>query len=363
NNLKEYLSWFEIRPLAQQAPSILKGQNLVKLSDARVRQALTDHVMGVSIIHDESILQAIEERFKTFHAMVYAKQDIVVTAQNPLIIKSTTAITNFGTVTLKDGGYIEIYVPVLFECDQFIKIPGGVPSPVPYDIAILGQDGASGINGVTPPKPDKAKNGSNAECDCCGGLVVSNGQPGADGQPGTVGGNAQNPTTGSKNGGNSPGCTLRLGELTGFIVMLNQGGKGGFGGNGGKGGSGGDGGDGGKDKTCGAIHASGGNGGNGGPGADGGNGGDGGSGGNGGNSIVYFRPKTSSDGIHPTNGAAEKGIGGNGGEVGSGGKGGASGGRDAKPGNDGAPGKNKGLRGQDGSPGQTGNLQLNPELA
>jgi len=249
----EFASWFAEARDRNMAANLKRvrppdlNQPVENMSPARLRKALAYHFSGLSML-DEGTLEQIRQRLPLMVADVYAAPDITVTAANPLIINSTTSIMTYGVVTITDGGYIRITVPAYFSCEQMIKVASdpSASDATFYDIQIVGADGINQPAADPGHTPGKAGNGKNAECDCCGGVVVSDGTDGSNGSDGSVGDNGLN----GGNGTDALTVTLNIRQLTGFISVLNQGGVGGQGGQGGRGFDGGEGGDGGHDKTC-----------------------------------------------------------------------------------------------------------------
>lgn len=72
--------------------------------------------------------------------------EIVITAEDPLIISSSWAATTLGSVTIEGGGYILITTAAGFSCTSMEAIPGG-ESPVAYTITVAGEAGGDGANG------------------------------------------------------------------------------------------------------------------------------------------------------------------------------------------------------------------------
>lgn len=283
--------------------------------------------------------------------------DLIVdgNVSSPYLINSANVPTTFNNITLQNGGYIKITVPCILTSTNFYKTTGGTSTPT-YDIEVVGNPGQQGVAGAQGPDwvPAQAENGENAKCDSAGGGCAHYGHDGKDGHTGYPGENAV-PTQAITNGSPAPTVTLNLGNLTGNISVLNQGGNGGIGGTGGKGGTGQKGGNGGSSKKCGAVHCPGGDGGKGG---DGGTGGKGGNGGNGGNGSIVTINYTGTGSVVPF---LLQSAGGNAGSGGAGGLGGAggSGGGDNSSGSTGARGQvgdASGIRGNLGSFNVNGNV-------
>lgn len=336
--------------MKHEQSSPLTAEKIEGLTNMMARQAVSNHVFGVRGLADSKTSAALEQRFPVFPVLAYTAADIVITAANPLIINRNSAVTVFGKVTLKDGGYIVISVDAHFACEVLEKIPGG-QSPMPNDITVQGLDGAPGDSGNSPGKAKNGDNGGNAECDCCGGAVAhgaSNGQNGADGSDG---GNGFNGVDGM----NGPNVRISIGSLKGNLTVLQRGGNGGPGGEGGRGGEGGDGGKGGSGTTCGAFQPDGGRGGNGGVGGNGGAGSNGGNAGNGGYLTVVYTPADANSGVIGNNSLGRGGLRGSpgiGGKGGQGGAAGARGGTAGEAGKNGIAGSDIGQNGRDGVPGQ-----------
>lgn len=335
------------KPAAKASPMDAKG--LLEAEAGVARHAVANHVIGEKSLSAAAIAAA-EQRFPFMPLLVRAAPDITVTAQNPLIINNNSTVTNYGKVTLKDGGYIDISVDCNFTCQVLEKIQGG-QSPAAQDITIHGKDGISPPTPPTPPQAKSGNNGSDAECDCCGGTVAHSSQRGGEGNPGTDGGNGTEGGT----GGNGPTVFVSIASLVGSVTLLNRGGNGGSGGNGGAGGQGGNGGKGGDGTTCGAYHPGGSDGGKGGKGGNGGASASAGNGGNGGTVTVTYQGSDSSSIIVASNAAGNggrKGMPGNGGNGGNGGAGGSHGGRQGDPGQPGTQGADQGRNGNDGNLGK-----------
>lgn len=206
------------------------------------------------------------------------KVDIVIEKGQPLQLSRAGETWRFGTMTLKDGGYMEILADCAVEIDVLEKEGGesGIGPDDPKDLVLSGFDGETG-------------------------------QVGADGEPGGAGAEAR----------------VTIYDLrSDLYVVAYGGGKGGRGGRGGNGGNGGD------SEPGGA----------GGDGGSGGPGGDGGSGGSGGLLKLSYAAKNGSS-IWKTEAAASGGEAGRGGIGGRGGQGTPCG-RNGAPGADGHPGKN-----------------------
>lgn len=86
-----------------------------------VSQAMHAYVMGNS-----SKVQEYEEHINALHfpmqMAVYAAQDLVITADNPLVVDNpngspTTLI--YGTVTVEQGGYIQVRSPLSLDAQAF----------------------------------------------------------------------------------------------------------------------------------------------------------------------------------------------------------------------------------------------------
>jgi hypothetical protein len=346
--------------LHQPRQSVLKSVHLADPSKAhnlRLKRAAVDHCLGISPIQEQVVLDEAEKRFAVQPLYIYVAPDIVVTAQDPLIIDSTQSVTIYGHVQIVAGGYIQISVPCHFQCQVLQKVSPQHASSVidaDYDFILRGKDGPAGNNGEAGALGTTGGGGARAECDLAGGCVQSEGKSGGNG------GNASNGNDGYDgfNGEDSPSVIISIGDLQSTVTLFNVGGSGGTGGRGGTGGKGGRGGSGGKDTICWACQASGGNGGNGGDGGSGGNGGNGGNGGSGGYSIAYYATGNSSA-VLVTNGQSSGGEFGQGGASGPGGDPGAGGGRNASGGQSGNAGK-PGNRGYKGNPGAAGNVDINP---
>jgi len=317
------------------------------------RQSVVNHVLGEKTLSAEAI-SAAEQRFPILPLAVMAAPDIVVTAQNPLVINNNSTVTNFGKVTLKDGGYIDISVDCHFVCQTLEKIQGG-SSPATNDITIHGKDTSQPSTPETPTQTKAGDPGSNAECDCCGGTVAHSSSGGGEGKPGTDGANGND----ADDAGHGPTVIIDISQLNGSVTLLSRGGNGGNGGNGGQGGLGGNGGKGGDGTTCGAYHPGGSNGGKGGLGGNGGASATGGRGGDGGRVTVNYTAADGNSTIVASNGpgrGGNKGAPGAAGQGGNGGPGGSHGGSQGSPGDPGSQGADPGRRGTDG---RAGSLTVN----
>ena len=263
--------------------------------------------------------------------------DVTVTKEKPLVFSKFTTVANFGTVTLEPGGYIECRTQTHFYCEKLIK-KSEYSSDYP-DILILGDDGGTTTCAVNGIEGSVGENGKDA-CTC-----TTSATKGCHGGHGSGGGNGCDGLDGLD--ASTADFTIR--ELTGHIIVLNQGGNGGHGSDGGSGGNGGDGGYGGHGLN--ECHLCGGDGGNGGHGGHGGNGGNGGHG-----SQVTINYSSSPEGgsISPVAGIARGGRGGKGGACGHFGQGGSGG----TVGNSGHCGTT-GNCGKNGLDGQAGFIQIN----
>ena len=323
-----------------------------RLSDGQLREAVIRDVNGMAPIADSILRAALSRRAAPFPYLAYVADDIVVTAEKPLIINSSTAVTAFGVVTIRSGGYIKIQVPCHFQCVTLVKEAGLGPG-AGHDFMIVGADGADGEDGADGPDGKNGEKGNDAKA-TCDSLI--DGGPGGGGGPGGPGAGGAP----GHDGAPGPTIVISINDLQSTISVLNQGGAGGRGGYGGNGGRGGDGGKGGNADNCGGRWAQGGSGGDGGPGGDGGNGGPGGNGGEGGTSVINFSARNGIE-VLVTNGQAPFGQGGRGGDVGRGGKGGEGGGVGASPGKSGNPGTKPGADGPLGNRGSQGTVRLNPQ--
>jgi hypothetical protein len=278
---------------------------------------------------------------------------------SPYVINSTNVQTAFDTITLTNGGYIEILITCTLSSNKFVKNYGGTSS-TQYDIQIVGADGLSGTDGAAGPTydPPQAANGESAKCDAAGGACAhygKNGKDGAEGNSGTDALASQTQTIGS----DAPAVSLNLGSLTGGISVLNQGGNGGNGGNGGAGGTGQQGGNGGSYKKCGAVYCAGGDGGKGGNGGTGGKGGNGGDGGNGSTVKITYVAGDSSANVVPYAAQSRGGNAGQGGAGGAPGAGGSGGGHGGSSGSAGGNGVQGAIGNAPGIAGNTGSFIVN----
>lgn len=284
----------------------------------------------------------------------YAARDYTIAANQKLVIQDQQSLAEFGTITVEENASLEISTTCLFRCAKIVGKP--------LTILVKGRDREKGENGYSPGKADDGNQGAGAQCDCCGGTVISKATSGGNGKSGLNGSDGH---LGEK-GGNGPIVNFSVDNLETDVTIINIGGTGGAGGDGGDGGAGGNGGKGGADNSCGAYKPDGGNGGNGGDGGIGGKGGDGGYGGNGGE--VYFTYQTNqvkdSSGkvkeykIFGINKEASGGKGGKGGKGGNGGSGGERGGRGSSQGQPGKIGTN-GANGVGAADGNKGRIYVN----
>lgn len=238
------------------------------------------------------------------------KKNLVISQGAPLIVEQEKSLTEYGTIVLKDGGYIEIRRPCEFTIERLERTArtGKEENKWCSDIIITGPEGERGFGG----------------------------SDGGD-------------------GGDAPEVTLHIGNLVNNVKILNIGGTGGDGGRG-KSGEDGEAGRNGGAGGDGFIGGRGGNGGSGYPGKDGGNGGTGGNGGDAGAVKVYYHTDNGST-IQALAECGKAGKGGSEGKKGYGGAGGAGGrggiGADQKMAESGLPGKS-GENGQDDQPGKDG---------
>lgn len=341
-------------PEADMDISPLTAEKVPELTDMMCRQAIINYAFGKKKLASETILAELGQRFSMFPVLAYVAPDITVTAANPLIINQNSAVTVFGKVTIRDGGYIIISVEANFYCEQMEKIAGG-NSPATHDITIQGHDGSNGHDGSSGSQGTDGNGGSGAECDCCGGTVTRQAKPGG---PGGEGMNGENGING-EHGGNGPTANITIQSLTGNVTLLNRGGAGGHGGAGGRGGRGGTGGKGGNGRTCGAFRPDGAEGGRGGNGGNGGASANGGNAGNGGRVTVTYSAANQQSALIANNDTSLGGRKGEAGVNGAGGTGGAGGDRGGRQGPNGLPGVSGADNGRDGSNGNTGSLIVN----
>ena len=339
-----------------EAPlSQLTALDIPNAPDIKVRAAIVGYLSGQLRLNQET-QEAIDERFPCIPLHVFQGQNIDVTADKPLIISSTSAVTNFGVVTIKDGGYIDISIDCQFVCDELVKIPGG-SSKAAADIVVHGKNGTDGISPATAQQAGKGDDGPGAACDCCGGIVAHYAGIGGDGAPGLDG-------VGASGGGNAakygPRVSILINKLCSPISIIQQGGNGGKGGDGANGQQGGNGGKGGDGTTCGAYQPDGAKGGAGGNGGGGGASASGGNGGAGGNLTVQY-VAASGELILGNNYGGIGGVKGQPGNGGSGGMGGAGGARGGVQGNNGGKGGVGADNGNDGSDGDRGTFTINGE--
>jgi hypothetical protein len=220
----------------------------------------------------------------------------------------------------------------------------------PYQIQIIGKDGADGAIGARGGNGAAGSDGSKNTCKLSGTEVGNAPTPGDRGQDGAMGGFGGDGGMGETN----KHAELHLGKVNDTFKVMARGGIGGKGGNGGTGGNGGAGGKGGAAHFCAAtIPSHPGNGGQGGDGGQGGFGGVGGKGSDGTDIDVYigaaFEQMYAFEALE-----APAGAGGAGGAGGNGGAGGSKGDHtktplchDAQDGNPGSVG-HKGYDGKSG---------------
>ncbi|MES9862016.1 MAG: hypothetical protein ABW157_06595 [Candidatus Thiodiazotropha sp. LLP2] len=310
------------------------------------------NVLGIEKGIDTEVREYIDVILRGAHNVtLYIGKNITVTKDNPLIIDHGHAFATYGTVTVKDDGYIEIRTNTVFTA---LVIRGETSESLFRVYGVSGTDGEHGKQGVqgTP-----GINGTDGTCSSCG-------IRGADGSEGSDGGNGGQGTDGKngENGKNAPTVAINIGDLQLDASVVLCGGNGGNGGVGGHGGNGGRGGNGGLYQTCSAEHTGGGDGGKGGNGSNGGNGGNGGSGGDGSTVIVHYKSKSGHDLIGNVL-TSTGGKGGTGGVVGAGGPGGKSGGNGSKSGASGNAGSINGRTGNNGNAGSGGHIEINPAIA
>jgi len=88
-----------------------------------IHQALRVYLLGDSD-RVESYKNIIEKRYFPMEAAVFTGEDIVVSKDHPLIIKSqghNPAIVNYGTITLEPGGEIICETNVIMSVQKFVK--------------------------------------------------------------------------------------------------------------------------------------------------------------------------------------------------------------------------------------------------
>jgi hypothetical protein len=351
HSLEEFKKWYNAPAYHNPKKCDLTTAKVDKLPDALMRRHVERHITGECVIEDPEVIKAIENRVKTFYTFVSTTAEpLLVTAAKPKIITHSGNYV-YSTVTIEDGGYIRILAACHFECQTLNNISGAANA-----IQVLGIDGKDAPNGNSPAQPKQAANGSKAQCDCCGGLVL---RQATIGNPGTRGDDGKDAQTNGEAG--QPGPTVLFtvtDNLPSFVSFLNQGGRGGKGGDGGTGAQGGKGGNGGDGNTCGAFHPDGANGGEGGKGGNGGNGSNGNDGGPGG-ALTITVPVAQEGNVAVTLGAASGGAKGNRGFKGQGGPGGDGGSNGGSTGEQGKPGDTDGNDGLPGNPGSKGSATVN----
>jgi hypothetical protein len=253
---------------------------------------------------------------------------------------------NYGTVTLNQGIYINIYntVVTMFTMDNLVR-NGDNGNPNIGDINIFGATGTSPGMGATGAVGPTGTAGTSSSC------TVSGSEPGDAGGPGGTGGTGITGGPGD-NGGTGQPSMQAIFTINDSITSANpvlfftRSGTGGSGGQGGRGGTGGRGGDGAGGATCECTGTNGGNAGNGGTGGTGGRGGDAGNAVNAAGNITVNLPKAYQNKV------TKNEVDANPGNYGEGGPPGAGGG----PGNAGGAGKhcNGGATGNNGVQGAIG---------
>jgi hypothetical protein len=244
----------------------------------------------------------------------FTGEDIVVTKDNPLIIRSSgdkPVVVSYNKVTLEPGAKI------LNEADTQATLQFNEMEVVGDDsgnVLSLGGDGGKGGDGGDGGNGDIGSSGASGESNKngCSKSATSGG----------TGGTGHNGTSGSdgKPGGDAKEIYFTVTKnVTGTVYVASVGGKGGDGGKGGNGGAGGEGGPAGTGCGSGSAHQ-----GDGGKGGNGGGGGDGAAGGNG--KDVYITYKEAPSGVIKAGVVPPefryKGDGGNGGNAGNAGNGG-----------------------------------------
>jgi len=359
DSLEEYKRWWGFPPRSDSKVNKVDPAKIAKIPEALVRRYVQEHITNARVFTNPKSVRALEKRVGRFFVHVQAVPgDRICTADDPIIVNATNSITNYETITMANGGYIEISVPCVFEAQAIKKVQGGTSPGRAYDVFVVGNAGKDATDGVSPVQPPQAPNGRNAKCDCCGGAVS---QKATDGTNGATGTNGRDATTDATDG--TPGPTVHFFihdsfSGSGGLTFLNQGGNGGSGGRGGHGAKGGQGGNGGDGITCGGIFSTGGTGGRGGAGGVGGNGSNGKNGGRGGTLSITV-PQPAARNMIVTNGRAPGGLAGAKGTFGAGGEGGKGGGHGGKNGGRGADGASDGKSGEPGSPGEQGSSFVN----
>ena len=220
-------------------------------------------------------------------ASVFPLSVALTTAPGPITVKTPVDLSSltgnrvacFTDVTMEQGGYFTCSATNLtFICDTLTR--SGTSGGSAADFNILGKQGAPQPTPKTPPAPEAAGQGTNAECSSPG----IKGGPGGPGNPGKVCTNGDDGLNGNDGQPSLP-ATIMIKKKISLVSpvkslsFVGQSGPGGNGGDGGKGGPGQKGGRGGGGSGC-CGECS-----NGGVGGDGAKGGKGGKAGNGGNGI------------------------------------------------------------------------------
>ena len=331
-----------------QLQSVLKAVELTDNDPIASYQAglkhFTAYTTGAVGFLDPGIgKEFFEKRFPmqvnvTLGTTITVSQDVVVPPGSPPeFVSCDNLIFDGGSYVLQGTSF------TMWVTNQLaIKSQGSRP----YNIGILGVDGAPGYAGAPGGSQAQAPNGSNAGTPspgvCTGAGSGGNGTAGSTGYDGVHGGDGQT-------GLPSIMANINIASFASNqppLVIFGQSGQGGPGGDGGAGGTGQQGGNGGNGCSSGCEGTDGGNGANGGDGGKGGDGGNGGSAVNGGPLLVNLNANQQGPSFFQyVSATAKPGPGGNFGNGGAGGAGGSAGSgghgsRDGTNGNTGAPGSN-----------------------
>ncbi|HYD30802.1 MAG TPA: hypothetical protein VEB64_08065, partial [Azospirillaceae bacterium] len=222
NSLEEFAEAFQSAPAANLRSSIVDGRSVESLSADEMRRAAQEHVFGSAPISDPAIRAELSRRLRPFVFDAMVAPDIIVTATNPLIIDSGRVVTAYGTVTIEDGGYIDISVPCHFQAEVVVKGSGGGGAVA--DFVVHGVNGTPGNAGAVGYTGVAGANGAKAVANCSGSDV-----PATPGQPGQGGGDGVRGLNGT-NGSDGPTVQITINDLRSSITVVNSGGNGGNGG-------------------------------------------------------------------------------------------------------------------------------------
>src|SRR5689334_4490210 len=313
------------------------------------------------IYGDTELHSKDRERIKhAFPMSVDATSAGPYTPTAPVIIDNPVKpqLFNYGTVTLNQGIYINIYntVITLFCMDKLVRVGNNGNSNI-GDINIFGATGTSPGPGSPGPTGATGSGGTSSSC------TVSGSEPGDAGGPGGTGGTGITGGPGDNGGTGRPSLQAIFNindSITSAspVFFLTRSGTGGSGAPGGKGGTGGRGGDGAAGANCECTGTNGGNAGSGGTGGTGGRGGDAGAAINAAGNIVVNLPKAYLNKVIKNELTAPAGNFREGRGPGAGGSPGSGGGA-GKHSNGGGPG-NSGVKGAIGNHGNSSSVTGTP---